>query len=111
MDHDNGDPDRGPARRHAGGNCACNDHIHVECHQLARQCREAIQYASGVTLVNLDVLAVNPAQLTKAIHKRRSGGGVVLFPARPKQSDPPHTILLRACGEAPRTRFRASACQ
>jgi hypothetical protein len=39
--------------------------------QLARKSRQAIQYASSVTPVYLNGLAVDVAQLTQAIHERR----------------------------------------
>ena len=56
----------------------------------APKSRKAIQCASGVTRVNLDGLAVDPAQLTHAIQKRlpQLTGG--LFRANQKHSDPPH---------------------
>src|SRR5260370_36356428 len=113
MDHDNGDPSRGLARRHAGGNGHRDDHVHLERHQLACKSRQAIQYASGVTLVNLDGLAVDVPQLTQAIQKRRPPLYVTgyLLRARPKHSDPSHSMLglLRARGERPRRRATQNA--
>ena len=98
MNHDNGDSGRGIARRQAGGNGHRDDHVNLERHQLARKSRQAIQYASGVTPVYLNGLAVDVAQLTQAIQKRRvvlhhTG---VLFRNGRENSDQPHPILLRA---------------
>jgi hypothetical protein len=69
--------------------------------QLARKSRQAIQYASSVTPVYLNGLAVDVAQLTQAIHERRvvlhhTG---VLFRNGRENSDQPQPILLRARGE------------
>src|SRR5215208_7101521 len=90
-----GTPVRGLARRQTGGNGHRNDHVNLERHQLARKSRKAIQYASGVTPVYLNGLAVDVAQ---AIQKRRivfyNTG--VLFRTGPEHSDQPHPILLSA---------------
>ena len=42
-----------PLRRRAGGNGDCNDHVHLECHQLARKCRQAIQYAFCIDIAGI----------------------------------------------------------
>jgi hypothetical protein len=104
FDHHNGDCGCGLARRHAGGNGRRDDHVHFERHQFARESRQAIQYASGITRVNLDGLAVDPAQLTQAIQKRlRPLARGVQFRSSRKNSDPPHLAgrLLRARRNGP----------
>ena len=93
-----GIPDCGLVRRRAGGNGHCNDHVHLERHQLVREARQAIRYAPRVTRVHLDGLAVDVTQLTQTTQKRRPVlhiAGVLLL-TDPEHSDQPHPILLRA---------------
>jgi hypothetical protein len=103
MDHDNGDFRCGLARRRTGGNGHRNDHIHLEHHQFACKSRQAIQYASGVTRLNFNRLAFDPAQFARTIrerHRPHPHNTGLLFQARPKHSDPSH-LALCACSERP----------